>query len=80
MKTSFVRGLALAISFLTSRSLVQAHPGHDDHEITWDFSHLAAHPIATIACCAVVIGVGLGGWLLVRRFARANSTVEPRQP
>jgi len=76
MKTSFLRGFALAISFLASRSLVQAHPGHDDHELTWDFGHLAAHPVATIGCFAVAVGIALGGWLLMRRFSRSNPKAE----
>ncbi|MCE2862242.1 MAG: hypothetical protein LW690_07310 [Opitutaceae bacterium] len=38
-------------------SLALAHPGHDGHEgggeFTWDFSHLTAHPLATLALLAI---------------------------
>jgi hypothetical protein len=38
-----------------------AHPGHDgEHDVTWDFGHLAAHPLATVVCFAVIVAaVGL---------------------
>lgn len=54
--------------FLTLVSLAQAHPGHDGgHDVTWELSHLAAHPLATLLCLgAIVAGAGIA-WLLVRR-------------
>ncbi len=47
-------------------ALVQAHPGHDGHELTWDFHHLAVHPLATLGCLAVL---GAGAWV-ARQIAR----------
>jgi hydrogenase/urease accessory protein HupE len=62
------RSLAPFAAFLALASLAHAHPGHDgDHEVTWEFSHLVAHPLATLMCLAVIAaGAGLA-WLLVRR-------------
>ena len=57
----------LAILALVSAAVAHAHPGHDGHELTWDFSHLAAHPLATLSSLAVL---GLAGWI-VWRGARA---------
>lgn len=38
-------------------SVARAHPGHDGHEgggeFAWDFTHLAAHPLATLAFVAL---------------------------
>ncbi len=63
MKPTPARLLALWLT-LGLVSLAHAHPGHDDHEFTWDFEHLAAHPVATILCLAVA---GTGVWALTRR-------------
>lgn len=42
------------LAFATPAALL-AHPGHDgDHDFTWDFSHLLAHPVATLFCTAVL--------------------------
>jgi hypothetical protein len=70
MKTSFVRGSGLLFAYLVSSALVQAHPGHDDHGLTWDFSHLAAHPLATLGWIASLLGAGAAGWFLLRRATR----------
>jgi hypothetical protein len=40
-----------------SSAVMQAHPGHDGHELTWDFRHLAAYPFATIGCFVVIAAV-----------------------
>ncbi|MEO7412745.1 MAG: hypothetical protein ABIZ81_05250 [Opitutaceae bacterium] len=37
---------------------VQAHPGHDGHELTWDLGHLAAFPLATVGCFLAIAGLG----------------------
>ena len=50
-------------------SIAQAHPGHDEHELTWDFGHLAAHPLATLGCVAVLAG---SVWLLIRLARRPD--------
>ena len=64
--------------------LARAHPGHDGHELTWDFGHLAAHPIATVFCVAVLLAGtwGLsrkpGGWM-ARRQSFLKSADIPRK-
>ena len=73
MNTSLFRGFALTLAFVLSSAVVQAHPGHDDHKLTWDFSHLAAHPLATIGCLAVVAAAGGLCWFLIRRAANTRS-------
>jgi hypothetical protein len=58
MKTSLCRAWVLSAAFVVTAALARAHPGHDGHDLTWDFSHLAQHPFATIGCAAVV-GAGV---------------------
>ncbi|HEY1109051.1 MAG TPA: hypothetical protein VGE76_10475 [Opitutaceae bacterium] len=43
---------------MTAAGIAEAHPGHDGHDLTWDFSHLAQHPVATMSC-AMVVGAGV---------------------
>jgi len=70
MKSSFARRLLLSTLLLGSIDLLQAHPGHDDgHELTWDFSHLAAHPVATTLCFTVAAAAVWVGLRLIRRRA-----------
>jgi hypothetical protein len=57
------RRLAATIAALALAPLVHAHPGHDDPDLTWDFSHMAAHPGATVVCLAVL---GVAAWGLWR--------------
>ena len=44
---------------LLSPTLALAHPGHEGNELTWDYQHLMAHPLATLGCLAV-LAVGAG--------------------
>lgn len=67
MKTPLARGFALSLPFVASTALLQAHPGHEGHELTWDFSHLAAHPLATFGGFGVLLTAGAVGWYLIRR-------------
>lgn len=60
----FLRGGALL--GLLAPAAAMAHPGHDGHELTWDFGHLAAHPWVTIGCVLIVAGAGWGAWRLAR--------------
>lgn len=54
------RSLLLAALFALP-VLAHAHPGHDgDHDLVWDFGHLAAHPLATIGYVALVVAAGFG--------------------
>jgi hydrogenase/urease accessory protein HupE len=59
----------VAVSNLIA-SVALAHPGHDGHEgggeFAWDFTHLGAHPVATLAC---VVVFGVAAWMLVARFS-----------
>jgi len=67
----------LAIAFLALPVLASAHPGHDGHELTWDFSGGFAHPLSGWDHLLVMIAVGLwaaqlGGharWLVPAAFA-----------
>jgi hypothetical protein len=54
MKTSSRRAWALPTWFVLLATLAHAHPGHDGHDFTWDFGHLAQHPFATMGCAAAV--------------------------
>ncbi len=67
------RSLALFTVYSAAAALAQAHPGHEGHEggdIPWDFSHLAAHPFATLAVVALV---GAATWA-VWNFFRSSRT------
>ena len=60
-------GRLLIVSALLSPLLAQAHPGHDgDHELVWEFDHLASHPLATIGCVAMLVAAGWGVWRLLQ--------------
>lgn len=67
MKTSFARGSVLLASAIASSPLLHAHPGHDENELTWDFSHLAAYPLATTGCFVALFAAAAIGWFLLRR-------------
>jgi len=66
-----------AIAFAFSAAVARAHPGHDGHEggdFTWDFSHLASHPLAT-AASALIVGAALWAGLNHLRSRRASRAV-----
>ena len=66
MRNSY-RPAFLATLFVTALPVVAvAHPGHDDHDFTWDFSHLAAHPFATLGCVAVLAVSAVIIWRVMR--------------
>jgi hypothetical protein len=74
MKTLLRFPRPLAFATLTAPAALLAHPGHDgDHDFTWDFSHLAAHPFATLLC-GFVLGVAI--FALVRSVRSRNSKHE----
>jgi hydrogenase/urease accessory protein HupE len=63
-----------AIFFAFSAAVARAHPGHDGHEggdFTWDFTHLASHPLAT-AACALMVGAALWAGVNFLRTRRAS--------
>lgn len=59
-------------------SAALAHPGHDGHELTWDFSHLVAHPLATVCCLAVLAASVWLGWRLTRHPAKSAAPLDVR--
>ncbi len=73
---SFLRS-TVALAALLLPVLAQAHPGHDDgHELTWDFTGGALHPLSGLDHLLAMIAVGLwaaqlGGrarWLVPAAF------------
>ena len=74
MKLFSARSAVLAFAF--SAAVARAHPGHDGHEggdFTWDFSHLASHPLATAAC---VLMVGAALWAAVGFLRSRRASVQ----
>ena len=78
MKPILRRAVAPIAVFLSTAVLAQAHPGHDGHDFTWDFGHLAAYPDATILCVGVVGVVIWGTWKIFRASAEAPKGVVVR--
>jgi hypothetical protein len=84
MKTPRRPSLLIAAAFFATAALAQAHPGHDGHDLTWDFSagHLATHPLATLMCSLVLVAgawgvaqlVSAGSDRLTKAVRRADST------
>lgn len=72
MSSPFRHVLTLSAVFLAA-SVAHAHPGHDGHELTWDFRHLAAHPLATLGCIAILAAAAWGGWKLAKAGPAARS-------
>jgi hypothetical protein len=54
--------LPLSAAFFATAALLRAHPGHDGHDFSWDFHHLANYPDATILCLGAAGAVGWVGW------------------
>jgi hypothetical protein len=66
---------AVASSLLVFAPLASAHPGHGDHDLTWDLDHLVEHPVATI----VWLGIFAGATWAVARLVRANRAARTRR-
>ena len=49
----------LALAAFALPVLAHAHPGHDGHELTWDFTSGATHPLAGWDHLLAMIAVGL---------------------
>jgi len=74
MKALFSRALVLPVIYLAPLTPLLAHPGHDDgHEVTWELSHLAAHPLATATWALVIVAAGLAARQVFRRAAAART-------
>ena len=56
----------LTVLSLAAAPAALAHPGHDGHELTWDFSHLTAHPLATLSCFLAISALAWIGWRYLR--------------
>ena len=78
--TPFVRSLGLCATILFLTTSVDAHPGHDGtHELTWDFSGGALHPLSGLDHMLAMIAIGvwaaqLGGrarWAVPMAFMAA---------
>jgi hypothetical protein len=76
MKTPHRSSLTLAALVLATPLSALAHPGHGDPDFTWEFSHLAANPIATLGCVLVLAG---GFWALAAAFHRIRKTRRARR-
>jgi hypothetical protein len=73
MKPSLRPLFLLSIGWMVSTAPLWAHPGHDDgHELVWDFGHLAAHPLATLGCVAVLTGAAWLVWLAFQRRTKVQ--------
>ncbi len=73
MNQFFVRSAVVFV--VLSAAIVRAHPGHDGHEggdFTWDFSHLAAHPLAS-AACLLIVGAALWAGVSHLRSRRVSA-------
>jgi urease accessory protein len=70
------RLIALALAAVALPVLAHAHPGHDGHDLTWDFATGATHPLSGWDHLLAMIAVGLwaaqlGGrsrWLVPAAF------------
>ena len=70
------RNAQMGAILLALPALAQAHPGHDGHDLTWDFSSGFAHPLSGWDHLLAMIAVGLwaaqlGGrarWLVPAAF------------
>ncbi|AOS45262.1 hypothetical protein Verru16b_02341 [Lacunisphaera limnophila] len=73
MKTLRLPSVLLAAALLLP-AVAQAHPGHDgDHDFVWDFGHLTANPLATIACISLLVAAAWGVRRLVKGRPAARS-------
>ena len=71
MKLFTRRAAPFTAALVASASLAQAHPGHDGHDFSWDFRHLADHPDATILCFGVIAAVAWFVWKVASARAEA---------
>ena len=62
MKLLTRRAAPFTAALLATVTWAEAHPGHDGHDFSWDFRHLADHPDATILCFGVIGAVAWVVW------------------
>jgi urease accessory protein len=71
--TSLRRGFSIgALLFLATASLAHAHPGHEGHELTWDFAAGFFHPLSGFDHALVAVAVG---WWAAQLAGRARWVV-----
>jgi hypothetical protein len=64
---TLLRSRFVSVALLVGLPVVaSAHPGHGDHDFTWEISHFAAHPFATAGCAAVLGAVAVIVWQVSR--------------
>ena len=68
-------GCTIAI-FLAMAGAAQAHPGHDGHELTWEFRHLAQHPVVALGLGFMLAMGAAGIWQLLRLGRIAREDIE----
>ena len=76
MKLLVRRTLPWFAVYFAAAAMAQAHPGHAGHEgggLAWDFSHLAANPVATLGCGCVLALAVWGGWSLLRHLGESRA-------
>jgi urease accessory protein len=61
---NFKRTLWPALGFLAMPAGASAHPGHDGHELTWDFSAGVIHPLTGWDHLVAMIALGLWAFQL----------------
>lgn len=59
MPSPQLRRCLTACLTLSVPSLLHAHPGHDGHDLTWDFSGGALHPVAGVDHLLAIVAFGL---------------------
>ena len=64
----------LTVLSLAAAPAALAHPGHDGHELTWDYDHLAAHPLATLGCFMVIVVLAEIVWRFLRPASDAQTS------
>jgi hydrogenase/urease accessory protein HupE len=61
------RILGLILPALVLPATALAHPGHDGHELTWDFGTGLGHQLATLSVLITPLVIGIWFALRVRR-------------
>jgi len=70
----------LAASSSALPLIAQAHPGHDgDHDLVWDFDHLASHPLGTLLCLGLLVAAFWGVRQLLTARREKAGACQPRR-
>lgn len=74
-----LRPVLLSVVSVATLYAHPGHPGHDGDELVWEFSHLAAYPVATVVCLTVLGTGALVAWQLARRRQRSLQSLRGSQ-